>query len=274
MSVTEAWLTLSFFFILIIMAFLADRYKASQAEKSGTTQEEFKPVIEYSAVEIYRTLIAEKSGEVQDKQKAETCKKFIKETLNTEHIEQVQLDDLKKVVEGDKMLTRIQYRRQVGSNMAGKRPVVAKGEKLKLEHAHAEHIDEKLKNPDYGFKCLHYSVSESSGHIKIHVIKKTSGAGRVRVATVDAEAKAGEDYEPVDTVLDFKDKGTQFVEIKIFDDDNWEPDEDFFVYLFNSNTNEELTGQDAKSRVTIIDDDKPGQICFEESGTTKAVASE
>lgn len=158
--------------------------------------------------------------------------------------------------------------------MAGKRPVVAKGEVLKLEHAHAEHIDDKLKNPDYGFKCLHYSVSESSGSLKVHIEKKTSGPGEIRAATIDAEAKAGEDYEQVDTVLKFSGKETKFIEIKIFDDDNWEPDEDFFVQLFDPSTNEELTGQDAKTRITIIDDDKPGQICFQESGTTKAVATE
>ena len=39
-------------------------------------------------------------------------------------------------------------------------------------------------------------------------------------------------------------------------------------------TNEELAGQDCKTRVTIIDDDKPGQIGFEQSGTIKALANE
>jgi len=44
--------------------------------------------------------------------------------------------------------------------------------------------------------------------------------------------------------------------------------------MFDADTNEELVGQDAKTRITIIDDDKPGQICFEDSGTTKAIATE
>lgn len=85
---------------------------------------------------------------------------------------------------------------------------------------------------------------------------------------------AGDDFESVDEILEFKGQETKYVEVKIFDDENWEPDEDFLLYLLDADTNEELVGQDAKSRVTIIDDDKPGQICFEESGTTKAVASE
>ena len=39
-------------------------------------------------------------------------------------------------------------------------------------------------------------------------------------------------------------------------------------------TNADLVGKDTRTRVTIIDDDKPGQICFEETKTIKAVASE
>jgi hypothetical protein len=94
-----------------------------------------------------------------------------------------------------------------------------------------------LKNPDYGFKCLHYSVSEASGSIKIIVQKKTKGPGEVRVKTVDAEAKAGEDYDAVDQILKFNGQEQQFVEVNIHDDENWEPDEDFFVVLLDPKTN-------------------------------------
>ena len=59
-----------------------------------------------------------------------------------------------------------------------------------------------------------------------------------------------------------KGQAQSFIEVGINDDDNWEPDEDFFVQLFDPDTKEELTGQDARTRVTIIDDDKPGQIAF------------
>jgi len=47
--------------------------------------------------------------------------------------------------------------------MTGKKPVVAKYEKMKLEHSQANQLDENVKNEYFGFKCLHYSVSESSG---------------------------------------------------------------------------------------------------------------
>ena len=88
-------------------------------------------------------------------------------------------------------------------------------------------------------------------------------AGKVFVRTIDAEAKAGKDYEKVEETIEFKaGESSKFIEVTINDDDNWEPDEDFFVQLYDANTREELDGQDTRTRVTIIDDDKPGQICF------------
>lgn len=57
--------------------------------------------------------------------------------------------------------------------MTGKRPVIAKFEKIKLEHAHAKDVDESLKNQQFGFSCLHYSVAESQGILKIQVLNKS-----------------------------------------------------------------------------------------------------
>lgn len=65
----------------------------------------------------------------------------------------------------------------------------------------------------------------------------------------------------------------KFVLIKIHDDENWEPDEDFLVELYDEETGERLLGSDTTTRVTIIDDDKPGQIAFAESKTIRAIAT-
>jgi hypothetical protein len=106
------------------------------------------------------------------------------------------------------------------------------------------------------------------------VLNKTKQAGSVRVKTIDAEAKAGEDYKAVDTTLQFSNGESQkFFEVMIFDDDNWEPDEDFYCQLYSVEHGEELTGQDTKTKITIIDDDKPGQIQFAESKAVQALAS-
>lgn len=41
--------------------------------------------------------------------------------------------------------------------------------------------------------------------MQIMILNKKKVAGSVRVLTIDAEAKAGEDYNAVDEVLQFKD---------------------------------------------------------------------
>lgn len=73
----------------------------------------------------------------------------------------------------------------------------------------------------------------------------------------------------------------KFITVKINDDDNWEPDEDFWVQLYEPSNPDsmpienatKLEGGDTKTIVTIIDDDKPGSIAFEESKPIKAIAS-
>jgi hypothetical protein len=56
--------------------------------------------------------------------------------------------------------------------------------------------------------------------------------GNVRVCTIDQQAKDGEDYDKQDVLLRFKGDekdGLLSITVKINDDDNWEPDEDFWV---------------------------------------------
>jgi len=60
----EAWLTIIMFFVLIVMAFGADKYNASkQGDDLG---EEERLLNEFTPVEIYRELIREKQNEELD----------------------------------------------------------------------------------------------------------------------------------------------------------------------------------------------------------------
>jgi len=56
-------------------------------------------VIEYSALEIYRELIAERKGETakdhETTQKRDKMKQFLRETVGNDQIEQINLDELK-----------------------------------------------------------------------------------------------------------------------------------------------------------------------------------
>ena len=58
------------------------------------------------------------------------------------------------------------------------------------------------------------------------------------------------------------------------DDDGWEPDEDFYVELYEKASGERLYGADAVTRVTILDDDKPGMLVFEEKKAIRHPANE
>lgn len=80
---------------------------------------------------------------------------------------------------------------------------MAKGEIYKAENEMADSIKDSEKNEQYGFRCLHYSVSEGAGSIRIHILNKQKKPGKVRAITIDKEAKAGDDYEKVDKVISF-----------------------------------------------------------------------
>lgn len=60
----------------------------------------------------------------------------------------------------------------------------------------------------------------------------------------------------------------------IKDDEEWEPDEDFYVQLYSVHDDKPLPNKDVRTRVTIIDDDKPGQICFQEPKIVTVLATD
>ena len=92
----------------------------------------------------------------------------------------------------------------------------------------------------------------------------------VDYATEDETATAGEDYEPQQGQLVFPPKVTeQTITVPIIDDDQWEPDETFFIQLMNPQCSGgpvvELRPGMEKCTVTIIDDDEPGVLGFFET---------
>jgi hypothetical protein len=129
-------------------------------------------------------------------------KKILHENFETTDITQVKFEDLKKKVDKHSLVSRLQYRKAVA---VGSGRTIAKGEKFKFEHAHASALEDKSDlNPNFGFKCLHYSISEAFEQIRVPIINKTGQACSVRVATVEGEAKKDKDYISVDRVLKFE----------------------------------------------------------------------
>lgn len=191
----------------------------------------------------------------------------------------VSKEDVDRVTKGEGLVSRLKYRKGASGISAGKM-VISKKENYQKKELLAENLGENLKNPEFGFQCLHYSVSEAAGRIQIPILNKTRGECKVRVKTLGntdtdlATATPDEDYKSLDILLEFKKgQGVKTIEVEILDDDEWEPDEDFFVQLYKEGSNEELTGRDARTKITIIDDDKPGMIIFKDKETIKAPAT-
>lgn len=57
------------------------------------------------------------------------------------------------------------------------------------------------ENENVGFKCLHYSVTESNGTVEVTIVKKKRGQFTLGVRTVDVTATAPKDYTHVDKII-------------------------------------------------------------------------
>lgn len=71
----------------------------------------------------------------------------------------------------------------------------------------------------------------------------------------------------MDTTITIAANNTKTIDVEIIDDEGWEPDEDFFVVLYdiNDDNKKQLYGDNTKTKVTILDDDKPGVLQFKET---------
>ena len=108
----------------------------------------------------------------------------------------------------------------------------------------------------------------------VKILKKdNNGTVSFGIRTIDGTANAGVDDEPGDyesidvkkTLIDGEIETT--VQVKIVDDEGVEPDEDFYIELYDLESKERLPGEDTKTTVTILDDDKPGIFGFEKRAT-------
>ena len=121
----------------------------------------------------------------------------------------------------------------------------------------------------FAFKSKAFSVLENAGHAKVGVRRggDTDSPAVVEYLTRDGAAKAGSDYEETKGLLEFKPgQEMAMIEIPIIDDDEYEPDEEFYVELANPvpSTAKILTPE---LEILIIDDDEPGVVAFSRDTT-------
>jgi hypothetical protein len=185
--------------------------------------------------------------------------------LDVEKIKDCHVGDLYQCFEPVSSLEQVAYKRAFGKVLATKREFsIMKGEIGQAEHA-VEGQELLEYNKDIGFHCLHYSVTEASGVVQVKIKKEKKGLMRFGVRTVEDTAKAVEDYIPIDEVFEMSvEETTKIVDVKIVNDQGWEPDEDFFIEIYDAEDPQKRKkwGDNTRCKVTILDDDKPGIIGF------------
>lgn len=120
------------------------------------------------------------------------------------------------------------------------------------------------------FASSSYAVLENEQRVTVEVVRygPIDSDIKFRLDTIDGTATAGEDYIKLAQEFTMQ-KGEQEkkVVIEVIDDNQWEPDETFFVKLSipeGQQGNLKL-GSKTVALVTIINDDEPGVIEFEET---------
>ena len=164
-------------------------------------------------VEFYNVLLPIEAGEevkAEQKELSTSMKEFLLVEFGTTKVSEVAKESLKERLDGPALIERIAHRKAVA--IGAKKEAVAKGQILRRENKSASHLKDSQKNPSFGFSCLHYSVSEAAGALKIKILNKTEKAGTVQVRTKDGEAIADDDYIAIDEKVTFK-SGQPFSEV-------------------------------------------------------------
>jgi len=144
----EAVTTFAFFWVLLIMAFIADkcnekRMKKRIEQKFGFEKAEGNSgagATQYSVVDFYNCLIPEEQGKIheskEEEEKAQSMKEFLQKEFGTTKVSSVDKELLKQKLEGDKLIERIGFRKSVA--LVNTREVIKKGEIIRRENYHAD----------------------------------------------------------------------------------------------------------------------------------------
>lgn len=172
----------------------------------------------------------------------------------------VNIDKLAQKLKTQPIQERLHYSRGVGATLSGRKPIYNQIKNQGLRRMMTEQYNE-----DFGFNTLKYAIKEDRGPLMVKILNKKKVAGRVGIRTIEGTATEGLDYEKISRILSFA-AGQEFLSISIgiVDDDIVEPDENFFVELYDIATSKRLLGKDTRTEVLIIDTDKPGIITFKE----------
>ncbi|XP_046399994.1 sodium/calcium exchanger 1-like isoform X2 [Ischnura elegans] len=155
------------------------------------------------------------------------------------------------------------------------------------EHPNAPNIG-KLMEPDelrkavIEFRAATVAVPENVGTFEVTITRRgdLQQRAKVKVESIDGTAQENEDYIPINEIIVFEPNETEKqVKVEIVNDNQWEPDEEFFLKLAiadDDDTSSVKGGEEREEKVqlgrisimeiTILNDDEPGLISFPKRG--------
>jgi len=89
------------------------------------------------------------------------------------------------------------------------------------------------------------------------------------IRTVEDTAIEGSEFEAIDKIIEFSAKQSELIiPIRIFDNEEHQPDTMFYVELYNPETEEAYEEFDTRTVITILDEDFPGTLGFTATSMT------
>eukprot|EP00092_Neocalanus_flemingeri_P081218 GFUD01101392.1.p1 GENE.GFUD01101392.1~~GFUD01101392.1.p1 ORF type:complete len:850 (+),score=201.01 GFUD01101392.1:535-3084(+) len=287
-EIWEAVLTFLFFPLLVIIAYAADKGWLNVL----FCQDPAKLTNKQQQIELGNVQTGESEGMLGNKEyfrggklDRDALVGFIKEIKKNTKLsdEDAAVIAASKVVDSQPK-SRMWYRIGATRNMTGGRkiqPTLKMNDKLK-EVYDAINDDSEMPNIEYPdsdaaksiieFHASSAAVMESIGTFKVLICRhgKLTSTVRVRVETIDGSANEGEDYQAVNEVLTFEPHETEKeIGVTIVDDNQWEPDEEFFLKLAlvsGEDASDLKLGRTSIMEITILNDDEPGTFQFEKRG--------
>lgn len=268
MDLWEAALTLLFFPMLVVIAYIADKELCSNILLKRRKRQQ----IELNNLDLLNEKVLKKNHP--------DFVEYMKEVAANPNISEEEAAQLIAIkIEQSKKKNYGHYR--VGALRffgGGKKMVPRVADKLQgmLEGAAVANVamvdvdDDGTavsgKRSKIEFAAMAVSVLESDKRVELSLVRSMDLTQTVSVQfeTVDGTAEAGSDYIAKKGEIVFQPNETEKqLEIEIIDDYEWEPDEMFFVKLHSDpNDAKVMIGKHCIAEVTIINDDDPGTFQF------------
>uniref|UniRef100_A0A1W7RA49 Sodium/calcium exchanger 3 n=1 Tax=Hadrurus spadix TaxID=141984 RepID=A0A1W7RA49_9SCOR len=273
-EVWEALLTLLFFPILVVLSYCADRNFCMTKKQIPEKQLELESARDSTAGGYFPQGTIDRDHLIS----------FIKEIRQHPGLSEEDAACLaaSRLVD-EKKHSRMWYRvGAIRSITGGRKPKPQLSQKLReVYSAITEETDgKKLQTVAKGerkdvaiveFSAASCAVMENAGKVEVMVKRhgKMNNIVECKFETIDGTAVSGEDYIQKKELLTFKpNEAEKKIFIEIVNDNQWEPDETFFLKLTlcEDPPNDVALGRTCIMEITILNDDEPGILQFKRRG--------